>query len=259
MRKLIKKFVPDFFLKEYLDFQKVIQIKYYRGDKVFCPICNSKFKKFGTFGSEKRENARCYFCGSLERHRLVFKYLSERTNFFNNNSKIRLLHFAPEKSFYDIFSKNQNIDYTPCDLSPEIHLYDGDVKIIKVDITNIPFKENYFDVILCNHVLEHIIDDRKAMSELYRVMKIGQWGIFQVPIDYSRKMTYEDFTITAPKDRKKAFGQSDHVRIYGQDYKDRLKSAGFNVIQDEYIKSFTSEELFRFGLKTSHLIYFCSK
>jgi SAM-dependent methyltransferase len=256
---LIKKIRPEFILQRYRDYKKQKQIKAHLGDKVLCPICNSRFNKFAPFGLVKRKNARCHTCGSLERHRLLWKYLNEKTNLFNNNAKIRLLHFAPEKYFYDIFSKNQYIDYFPCDLTPERYVYNGNVKITKVDITNIPFEENYFDVVLCSHVLEHIPDDRKAMSELYRVMIKGTWGIFQVPIDYNRKTTYEDFTITSPKDREKAYGQNDHVRWYGQDFKDRLRSVGFNVTEDEYIKSFTAEELYRFGLIPSEFIYFCKK
>jgi len=253
------KIVNGYISKGYRNYKKRIQFKLHRGDRVFCPICNSNFKKFAPYGLVKRENAKCYNCGSLERHRLLWKYLNERTTFFNNDEKIRLLHFAPEKCLYDIFSKNKNLDYNPCDLSPEKYAYNEIKKITKADLNNIPFDENSFDVVLCSHVLEHIPDDRKAMSELYRVMKKGAWGIFQVPIDYSRKTTYEDFTIISSKKRKKAFGQFDHVRWYGEDYKDRLKSVGFNVTEDEYIKSFTSEELYRFGLMPSEIIYFCRK
>lgn len=263
MKKLIKKLVPNKIINAYRDYKRQEayknQIEVYRGNSVVCPICNSTFKQFAPFGLVKRENAKCHVCGSLERHRLMWKYLREKTGIFNDNKKIRLLHFAPERSFYDAFSKNKHVDYVPCDLFPEVYSYNGNVKIEKVDILDIPFDEGNFDVILCNHVLEHIPDDRKAMSELYRVMKNGGWGIFQVPLRYEREETYEDFTIVTPKDRVRAFGQKDHVRWYGRDYKDRLKGVGFNVKQDDYVKTFTSEELFKFGLIPSELIYFCSK
>ncbi len=169
------------------------------------------------------------------------------------------MHFAPEKMFYDIFSTNKDIEYYPCDLSPKAYTYDGNVKIIKADITKIPFQENYFDVIICNHVLEHITADGLATSELYRVLKKDGWAILQVPIDYKREATYEDFSITTPKGREKAFGQKDHVRWYGQDYKDRLKKAGFIVKEDDFVKSFSSEDLYRYGLIKSELIYYCKK
>jgi SAM-dependent methyltransferase len=234
-------------------------MKLYQGDKVICAICNAKFKEFGTSGLVPRKNAKCHKCGSLERHRLLWKYFNEKTDLFKVNKKIRVLHFAPEKVFYDIFSTNQNIDYYPCDLFPELYAYKRNVKIKKADITGIPFEENYFDVIVCNHVLEHIPDDALAMSELYRVLKKGGWAILQVPVDYNRETTYEDFSITTPKGREKAFGQNDHVRWYGRDYKDRLKKAGFIVKEDDFAKSFSSEELFRYGLINSELIYYCKK
>lgn len=259
MRKLIKKIIPKFILKGYRIYKKQKQIKPYRGNKVLCPLCNSKFNEFAPFGLVKRENAKCHNCGSLERHRLLWKYLNEKTNLFNFNTKIRLLHFAPEKSFYDIFSKKKNIDYIPCDLYPRKYAYNGNVKITMADITNIPFEENYFDVVLCNHVLEHILDDRRAMAELYRVMKKGAWGIFQVPIDYKRNVTYEDFTILTPEEREKAFGQNDHVRWYGRDYKNRLEKVGFDVKEDDYVKTFPTAELIKFGFLASELIYFCRK
>ena len=226
---------------------------------VICSICNSKFSSFGDFGLINRKNAQCYSCGSLERHRLIWKYINEKTNLFKNNEKIKLLHFAPEKCFFNVFVKNQSIDYFPCDIMPEKYSNDKNIKIIKADITNLPFDVNFFDFILCSHVLEHVVDDKKAMSELYRVLKVGKMGIFQVPIDYNREVTYEDYSITDPGDREKAFGQSDHVRYYGQDYKVRLKNAGFNVLVDDYINLFTTEELFKFGLLPSQLIYVCIK
>ena len=116
-----------------------------------------------------------------------------------------------------------------------------------------------FDVIICNHVLEHIENDKLAMSELHRVMKKDGWGIFQVPLEYSFATTYEDFTITDPLEREKAFRQKDHVRIYGRDYKDRLTSAGFKVKEDDYVKSLSNQEIKKYRLAPDDLIYFCSK
>ncbi len=259
MRKLIKKMTPQFLLNWYRDYRVKKRSRHYFGDKVLCPICNSKFNEFAPFGLVPRKNARCHSCDSLERHRLLWKYLNEKTDLFSIDKKIRLLHFAPEKVFYDIFSKNQNIEYNPCDLYPESYEYDRKVKVKKVDIIDIPFEDNYFDVILCNHVLEHIPDDAFAMSELFRVMKKGAWAILQVPIDFSREITYEDFSITTPEGREKAFGQNDHVRWYGRDYKDRLKKAGFVVNEDDFVKSFSNENLFRYGLMETELIYYCKK
>jgi SAM-dependent methyltransferase len=259
MKAIIKKITPYFIIKGIKDYQKQKLINSYQGDQVFCPICQSRFKMFAPYGVKKRNNAKCLNCDSLERHRLLFLFLTNRTNVFEDKAKIRLLHSAPERAFYGIFSQTHNIEYLPCDLFPELYDFKGNIEVQKIDITKIPFEDSYFDVILCNHVLEHIPDDIKAMTELYRVMKKGGWGILQVPIDYTREKTYEDFTITTPKERVKAFGQRDHVRWYGQDYIDRLKSVGFKVTEDEYIKSFSSDELFQLGLMPSEIIYYCQK
>ena len=229
-----------------------------KGDEVFCPICNSKFKIFGNFGKPARVNALCYKCNSLERHRLLWLYLNNKTNLPNNFPK-RLLHFAPELSFYSIFSNTDFIDYYPCDFSPERYNYKGNARVHKVDITQIPFEENYFDVIICNHVLEHIIDDRLAMRELYRVLKPNGWAYLQVPIEENRETTFEDPTIISPIDRENIFGQNDHVRIYGQDYKNRLESVGFEVTRDEFINSFSENEIYRYGLMQDEYIYFAKK
>jgi SAM-dependent methyltransferase len=259
MRKLIRNMTPPFILELYRNYRSRKDLKFYRGDKVICLICNSKFREFAPYGVVPRKNARCLKCGSLERHRLLWKYLNEKTDLFCKDKTIRLLHFAPEKVFYNVFSVNKNIEYHPCDLVPESYQFQGKVQVKRVNIIDIPFEDNYFDVVLCNHVLEHIPDDALALSELYRVMKKEAWAILQVPIDYNREKTFEDFSITSPEEREKAFGQKDHVRWYGKDYKDRLKKAGFVVKEDDFIKSFSSEELYRYGLLGKELIYYCKK
>lgn len=258
MREKIKKITPDFLIIVYRKYKKHKLYKKIKGDNVYCPICRSSFKFFLSYGFEGQEMM-CHKCESLERHRLVWKYLCEKTNLYNETSKKRLLHFAPELFFYNIFSENKNIEYIPCDSNPEEYNYDGNILIQKVDITNIPFNENQFDVILCIHVLEHIPDDRLAMKELYRVIKKGGWGIFQVPVAYNIDVTMEDTNITSPKEREWAFGAKDHVRWYGKDYKDRLRSVGFSVTEDDYAKRLPSEDISRFGLCSSEMIYFCRK
>ncbi|WP_100615123.1 class I SAM-dependent methyltransferase [Confluentibacter citreus] len=257
MKYLLKKIVPNTILKAYRAYRK--NNKPYNGKGVVCPICSSKFKYFGSYGVFPRGNAKCYTCGALERDRLLWKYFHEKVSFFTKNVKGKVLHFAPEKVFYQLFDTNKNIEYVPCDLTPERFLFNGKSQIIKANITNIPFEDNTYDFIICNHVLEHIPDDALAMSELYRVMKKGGQGIFQVPINYDLELTYEDFSITTPEGREKAFGQKDHVRWYGLDYKTKLEAAGFKVYIDEYVKSFTSKELKKYGLISTELIYNCSK
>jgi SAM-dependent methyltransferase len=258
IKKIIGKFFPQSVKNVYKKFEVERMCKKHSGDAVVCPICNSTFAVFGNFGLKKRENARCYRCGSLERHRLLFLYLTE-LGFLDSKKNIKLLHFAPEKVYYEIFSKMNNIEYYPCDIAPERYKYTNGATIHKVDITAIPFENNSFDFIICNHVLEHIPNDKLAMDELYRVMSKGGNGYFQVPIDYNREKTYEDFTIKTPKEREIAFGQHDHVRYYGKDYKDRLTQSRFRVNEDEFVKGFSDKELFKYGLNKGELIYYCAK
>lgn len=196
-------------------------ILWYKGNRFTDPIDGKSYRKFLPYGYKvKRENALSPGTLSLERHRLMWLYLQQETNFFTE--KLNVLHIAPEQAFYDIFKKMTHLNYITADLSSPL----ADVK---ADITHLPFTDQTFDVVFCNHVLEHIPDDAKAMSELFRVMKNGGWGIFQVPQNLNLEQTYEDFTITNPTERTRHFGQYDHVRVYGKDYFERLKKAGFTV------------------------------
>lgn len=259
MRKTIKKIIPKQILSLYSNFKRNIEHRKRQGNDVLCLICNSEYKKFGDYGLVTRSNAECYSCGSLERHRLLWKYLKSELYFFENRTDKKMLHFGPEKIFYNIFDTQDFINYVPCDLFPEKYNYKGKSKVIKVDITKIPFEDNHFDVIICNHVLEHIKDDALAMSELFRVLKKGGLGIFQVPIDNSRESTYEDDSIVLPAERAKEFGQHDHVRVYGRDYKERLENAGFDVFLDDFVKKFSAQEIFKFGFMNAETIYKCTK
>lgn len=222
----------------------------YVGNQLTCPCCDTSFRKFLPSGHSPRENALCPKCFSLERHRLLWLYLQNETNFFSD--KLKLLHFAPEPCFQKQFQEMPNLEYITTDLSvPGVTIH--------MDIMDIPFKNNYFDVILCNHVLEHVPDDRKAMSELYRVLKPNGWAILQVPLDIEREETFEDPSIVSPEERARFFGQHDHVRMYGLDYKNRLEEAGFKVKVDDYVKKLGSEVIDKYGLQASEDIYFCHK
>ena len=230
--------------------------KYYRifryfGFRFKCPICGWYSREFLPFGLIKRPNAQCPMCFSLERHRMIWLYM-KKTNLFNLESKkdrLRVLHFAPEKCISDKLRKLNNLEYITADLDPK----KADVIM---DLTNIPSDNSYYDVILCSHVLEHILDDMKAMKELYRVLKHGGWAIIQVPI--GREKTFEDSLITSWEDREHIFGQGDHVRIYGLDYAERLKSAGFSVKVDPFWKELDSGSIRKYGLYKGN-IYFCTK
>lgn len=196
---------------------------FYGGNKYECPVCEGTFRKllpYGYDGSSKRSNVLCPKCLTLERHRVLWLYLKERTDFFTKHRK--MLHIAPEQPFLGRFRKMKNLDLTTADLfSP--------LADVKCDIQDMPFDDNTFDVIFCNHVLEHVADDKKAMSELFRVMKPGGFGVFQVPIDYKRETTLEDPNITSEEDRVKHYWQKDHVRLFGLDYPAKLESVGFKA------------------------------
>jgi ubiquinone/menaquinone biosynthesis C-methylase UbiE len=219
---------------------------FFKGNNFTDPIDGKSYRKFLPYGyGKQRENALSPGTLSLERHRQMWLYLQNETDFFTKNYKV--LHIAPEQEFLRKFKKMKNLDYTSADLfSPIVD--------VKADILDLPFEDESFDVIFCNHVLEHIEDDRKAMSELYRVMKKGGWGILQVPMKNSLEKTYEDFTITDPKERQKHFGQYDHVRWYGMDYFDRLKSVGFDAEANFYSQKFSDADIKKFGLNRNEIL-----
>ena len=217
-----------------------------KGNKYTDPIDGKSFKNFLPYGyGHQRNNVLSPSTLSLERHRLLWLYLKNETDFFTAPKKV--LHFAPEQAFYKRFRKQANLDYTTTDLySP--------LADVKADICNLPFEDNSYGLILCNHVLEHISDDTKAMQELYRVMKPGGMGILQIPQDLSRETTFEDDSITDPKERAKIFGQYDHVRVYGRDYFDKLRSIGFRVVEEDYTKRLDPRDVERFCLAKGEII-----
>lgn len=217
-----------------------------KGNTFTDPIDGKSFKTFLPYGyGKQRNNVLSPSTLSLERHRLLWLYLQHETNFFSE--KLKVLHFAPEQAFYRRFEKMTNLNYVTTDLNSPL----ADVK---ADICNLPFKDNEFDVILCNHVLEHIPDDTKAMQELYRVMKTGGYGIFQIPQDLNRETTFEDNSITDKKERAEIFGQYDHVRVYGRDYFDKLRSIGFKVEEVNYTDKLSDEEISKYCLANGEII-----
>ena len=226
---------------------------YLKGSKFTDPIDGKSFRKFLPYGyGTQRPNALSPSTLSLERHRLLWLYLKNETHFFDDSKPIKVLHMAPEQCFLKRFKRLKHIDLITADLySPIVD--------VKADICDLPFQDEEFDIVFCNHVLEHIVDDKKAMRELYRVLKPGGFGIFQIPQDYSRETTYEDFSITSPEERAKHFGQYDHVRVYGLDYFDRLRAAGFTVEEVNYSKRLSEKEIDRFRLMKDEILPVCYK
>jgi len=221
-------------------------VLFLKGTTYTDPIDGKSFRKFLPYGYGKpRENVLSPSTLSLERHRLLWLYLKNETDFFKTPKKV--LHFAPEQAFYKRFKKIKHFDYITTDLNSPI-------ATVKADICNLPFESNSFDVILCNHVLEHILDDTKAMQELYRVMQPGGMGVFQIPQDLNRDKTFTDDTITNKKARAKIFGQYDHVRIYGKDYFEKLRTTGFKVDEVDYTVSISDQEIDKFRLAKGEII-----
>lgn len=214
----------------------------YRGDSFFCPICNSFMLKF--------KSGNCPFCGSGLRHRVLWLFLSRKTDFFN--ADLSVLHFAPEHCFYKFMKKLPNIRYLTADLS-------SPRAMVKMDISDIHFPDNSYDVILSSHVLEHVDNDLKAMKELHRVQKDNGWSIHSVPIDYSRYSTFENPLIISSNERFKIFGHFDHRRIYGRDYSERLESAGFKVTIFKTSDFCNENEIRNMGLIKDAEIFYCTK
>lgn len=211
-----------------------ILAKLLHGNNVYCPICDKGFTTF--IPHLKRINACCPNCGSLERTRILWYYINQRQLL---NNKLNLLHVAPEHYLFKLFHKNPDINYFPIDKFTKGYSYPPETK--EMDVTALSFKNDYFDAIICLHVLEHVVEDVVALKEFYRVLKPNAWAIIQVPFDINRPLTYEDKTILDPRDRLEHFGQTDHVRIYGTDYIDRFKSVGFKVEDWNFQESIPKE------------------
>ena len=246
MKWILRFFSRSFLIRMSMFFRPLMRI-YFRGNKFIDPIDGSGYRKFLPYGYGKtiRHNALCPGTLSLERHRLLWLYLERDTCFLKQ--KLKVLHVAPEQVFYKKFKQFLNWEYTTTDLySP--------LADVVADICDLPFQDNQYDLILCNHVLEHIPKDLKAMAELYRVLKKGGTLIAQVPLNEERLNTFQDDSITDSNERNKAFGQYDHVRIYGRDYYHRLESVGFSTERIFLQRHLSKEEIRRYGLPNKEKI-----
>jgi len=226
------------------------------GNEVECPCCGGKFLCFLPTGvpERRRPHALCPNCASRERHRLMWLFLQRRTRLMQE--PLELLHVAPERFFFEQFSKHPMVKYTAGDMFTPGYTYPQGT--IDMDLTRMAFPDASFDAIICSHVLEHIPDDRQAMREMRRVLRPGAFAIIQVPMNYHAEHTEEDLSITDPKERLRLYGQEDHVRMYGRDLQDRLEQAGFTVEAVPYFSTFSRQERFRFGLPADEFIYHCT-
>ncbi len=265
----IKKYIPSAPGRLLKSIYLALRGLYYRGNHYTCPVCGHSFRKMlpGGFdlpvikekhivGAGRRDNDICPRCQSTDRDRLIYLYLKYEQSFFEQPHS--LLHIAPEPALYKIFSRSKAIDYYPATKYAEGFYYNA--KIQSADLLNLHFEESSFDWIICNHVLEHIPDDRLALKEIFRVLKPGGKALLQVPLSFQLHKTIEDDSITSEADREKYFGQFDHVRIYGLDYPDRLTEAGFIVHQISQRNDFKHiSSLDKFAVNPEELLFICDK
>ena len=266
IRRLAKNLIPKAWWPQFVG--QAVACRYflfwfrYRGEAVECPFCGRRFARFlpdrldipvlkelqvvgGGF-----ESSSCPRCHSTFRERLVYLYLKNKTSLFQD--RLRLLHVAPDRNLRKVLRALPNLDYVSVDL-------DSPFAMLRMDITDIQFADASFDVIIGNHVLEHVPDDRKAMKELQRVLAPGGWAVLQVPISLALETTYEDPALTSPREREAKFGQDDHVRIYARDYRDRLEEAGFAVEIYNFSEEFGQALARRYGLQEAESVYVDTK
>ncbi|HOA10599.1 MAG TPA: class I SAM-dependent methyltransferase [Tenuifilaceae bacterium] len=248
---LFTRFVPRHRLQVFAAFVLRVVGIFYRGNRYEDPISGKTYRKLLPYGRNVvRPNALAPHSMSLERHRLIWLYLRERTDFFT--APHSLLHIAPEYCFLKPFRKLGNIEYVTADLiSPWAD--------VKLDVQAMPFPSSQFDVVICNHVLEHVQSDIKAMGEIYRVLKPGGFAILQVPIDISREKTLEDPSINTPELREQYYLQRDHQRLYGRDYADRLRSVGFRVDENHFVDELPLNLVERYALPVGEVLFICNK
>jgi SAM-dependent methyltransferase len=227
----------------------------HRGDVVECPCCDSTFSRF--LPHRGRERAKCPRCGALERHRVLWLFLERETDLFERPGA--MLHIAPEYAFLRRLSQVEGLRYVTGD-------FDSPLAEHQLDVMDLPFEDGSFDFLMCNHVLEHVTDDRLALAEIHRVLEPGGWAVLMCPVDRSRATTLENPSVVTPAERHRVFGQADHVRLYGRDYADRLAAAGFAVRAGTYLEGFDEPTISRLGLRRTEddafgeeEVFFCVK
>jgi hypothetical protein len=269
VRNLVRQLVPERVrLLRYSLYEKARyypEIVFSLGNRLECPFCGWHFRRFKPAGFhypiiiEKqvigghwhRDNV-CPRCMSNARERLAYLYLKDRTPVFNR--PIRLLHIAPEPQLASVLRRSPNIKYVSADL------FVGPGVMSRFDILKTPFADQTFDVVICNHVMEHVADDSVAMAEVHRILKPGGWAMLQVPIALRLDQTIEDPTAVTDEQRIERFGQEDHVRLYSRgDYVERLQGAGFKVTVDQYPTALGSDKVQKFGLVEEEEVFLCYK
>ena len=255
--KLILNLVPRPVLQRVAEWIVPVVGLLYLGKGKQCPLCGCQRRKFLPYGYvTPRENALCPNCLSLERHRLLWLWLVRESDIGRGAMALpKMLHIAPEVALMRKFRKmyaSTPDRYVTADLeSPLADMH--------FDVQQIPLEAESFDAVICNHIMEHVEDDHKALRELYRIMRRGGWGVILSPVDLEREKTFEDDTITDPAERTRIFGQYDHRRIYGRDYAARLREAGFEVYDIDYKNELSKAEQELYALPADHLYIVCKQ
>jgi predicted SAM-dependent methyltransferase len=223
---------------------------YWFAEKHTCPVCGQR-SVFRTVGDPPRPNAQCPACGSLERHRLLYLYLRDRTPLFRE--RLSVLHFSPEPGLAAVFESLPRLTYKTSwyekDRNANYHL----------DLTKLDLPDASWDVLIAYHIFEHIPEDRAGMREMFRVLRPGGWAVLQVPVREGRTLE-NDPTIDTDEERYAAYGQHDHVRYYGwQDFADRLGEAGFHVAIERYGRALDAETIRDYALVGDERIYVARK
>lgn len=255
--KLILNLIPRPVLQRVAEWIVPVVGLLYLGRGKQCPLCGCQRRKFLPYGYvTSRENALCPNCLSLERHRLLWLWLVRESDIGRGAMALpKMLHIAPEVALMRKFKKmyaSTPDRYVTADLeSPLADMH--------FDVQQIPLAKESFDAVICNHIMEHVEDDGKALSELYRILRRGGWGVILSPVELEREKTFEDDTITDPAERTRIFGQYDHRRIYGRDYAARLREAGFEVYDIDYKNELSKAEQELYALPTDHLYIVCKQ
>jgi SAM-dependent methyltransferase len=223
----------------------------FAGRRFLCPVCGAHLRAFadGEVTLRTRATSHCPRCNAKARHRRIWLYLRSQTDLFT--APTRLFEAGPRYAFSRRFVRMPNIRFVGADLRKGPHIS------VRTDLRRTALRDASFDAALCVHVLEHIDDDAAAIAELHRILRPGGWALVSVPTDMDT-VTIEDPSITDPGERKRLFGETGHVRLYGHDIVKRLEAAGFDV-QVDLAADLASATVARYGLRPDENLFVCRK
>ena len=222
---------------------------WYAGKGRKCPICGKEVREFLPYGyGVSRRDALCPRCLALERHRLLWLYIERETSLLDGYPT--LLHIAPEVALKRQFERHYGKEHAESYLTADL---ESPLAKLHFDVQDIPLEGESIDIVICNHILEHVESDHRALSEIRRILRPGGWAVVMSPVDLSREKTFEDDSITDPAERTRLFGQYDHRRVYGRDYVERLAEVGFEVYDENYRERLPAKEQQLYALPDEHI------